>query len=161
MHLDHAAEPVVIGDGERAVPELGGALHEPQRMRSPVEEAVVGMGVELCVPCHVPSVIERTFDRKVVSRTPARSRGSAGRSGLCRHGHLRSRGPSGPPRSGKSGKIAPLLSRRPVTYRCALFWYPGATRIAWWTLNRPSRNWRGYAGKRPSGRSSSFSSWWR
>jgi len=35
-------------------------------------------------------------------------------------GRLRSRGPSGPPRSGKSGKMAPLLSRRPVTYRCAL-----------------------------------------
>ena len=35
-------------------------------------------------------------------------------------GHLRSRGPSGPPRSGESGKMAPLLSRRPVTYRCAL-----------------------------------------
>ena len=82
MHLDHAAEPVVIGDAERAVPELGGPLHEPQRMRSPVEEAVVGMGVELCVPCHALSVIERTFDRNVVglqssvsSQTPTRSAG--------------------------------------------------------------------------------------
>ncbi len=73
MHLDHAAEPVVIGDAERAVPELGGPFHKPQRVRSPVEEAVVGMGVELCVPCHALSVIERTFDRKVVGRqSPAR-----------------------------------------------------------------------------------------
>ncbi len=31
-----------------------------------------------------------------------------------------SRGPSGPLRSSKSGKLAPLLSRRPVTYWCAL-----------------------------------------
>ena len=34
-------------------------------------------------------------------------------------GHLRSRGPMWP--VAKSGKMAPLLSRRPVTYRCALF----------------------------------------
>ena len=34
--------------------------------------------------------------------------------------HLRSCGPSGPPRSGKSGKMAPLMSSQPVSYRCAL-----------------------------------------
>jgi len=34
--------------------------------------------------------------------------------------HLRSRGPSGPPRSGKSGNKAALLSRQPVTYQRAL-----------------------------------------
>ncbi len=39
---------------------------------------------------------------------------------LYRQGHLRNRGPSGPPRSGKSGTMAQPLSRRPVTYRCAL-----------------------------------------
>ncbi len=54
----------MIGDAKRAVPEFGGPLHKPQRVRSPVEEAVVGMGVELCVPCHVLSIIERTFDPK-------------------------------------------------------------------------------------------------
>jgi len=63
MHLDHAAEPVVIGDAERGVPELGGSFHEPDRVGRPVEEAEVGMGVKLCVPCHSTTLIEHMFDR--------------------------------------------------------------------------------------------------
>jgi hypothetical protein len=39
---------------------------------------------------------------------------------FCEEENPLSRGPSDPLRSSKRGEIAPLLSRRPVTYGCAL-----------------------------------------
>jgi len=62
VNLDHTAEPVVVGDPEGGVAEFGGAFDELQWMRSPVEEAVVGMGVKLRVPCHSNTLVERMFD---------------------------------------------------------------------------------------------------
>ena len=52
----------MVGDTERGVPELGGPFHEPDRVRRPVEEAEVGMGVKLRVPCHSTTLIEHMFD---------------------------------------------------------------------------------------------------
>ncbi len=62
MYLDHTPKAVVIGDAERGISELGSALYELQWMRSPVEEAVIGMGMELRVPCHSVILVERMFD---------------------------------------------------------------------------------------------------
>ena len=51
---------------------------------------------------------------------PKRLRNKA-RSGHGRHRHLRSRGPNGPPRSGRSGKNgAPQIRRDPVTVAVAI-----------------------------------------
>jgi hypothetical protein len=52
----------VVGYAERGVSEFGSALYELQWMRSPVEEAVIGMGMELRVPCHSVTLVERMFD---------------------------------------------------------------------------------------------------
>jgi hypothetical protein len=62
VNLHHTAETVVVGDPECGVAELGGAFDELQWMRSPVEEAVVGMGVKLRVPCHSNTLVEHMFD---------------------------------------------------------------------------------------------------
>jgi hypothetical protein len=47
--LERAVDPVVVGEGERLVPELGSAHHQLLRQRGPVEKGIRGMGVELDV----------------------------------------------------------------------------------------------------------------
>jgi len=49
MHLDDPTEPVVIGDRQGGVTEVGCPAHQLGGMRSTVEEAEVRVGVEFRV----------------------------------------------------------------------------------------------------------------
>ena len=62
VHLGSTTEAVVVGDGKRRVAQLGGANDEVVGIGSAVEEAVVRMCVEFCVPCHDLTLIEHMFD---------------------------------------------------------------------------------------------------
>ena len=75
-----------------------------------------------------PDVARSQEREKQRLRSKARSASLLARS-------VRSRGPSGPPRSGESGKMGPLQSRRPVTYRCALLSVPLLYRMSENLLN--------------------------
>ena len=61
MDLGGTPEPVVVGDGQRLVLQLGRNGDEIVRMRGPVEEAVVRVSMKLCVSCHPVRLIERMF----------------------------------------------------------------------------------------------------
>ncbi len=50
--LERAVDAVVVGEGKRLVPELGGAGCELLRLRRSVEEAERGMTVELDIAAH-------------------------------------------------------------------------------------------------------------
>jgi len=65
MHLDHTAEPVDVGNGERRISEVGSSFDQIARMRCPIEEAVVGVNVKLRVSCHTLTLIEHMFDPSV------------------------------------------------------------------------------------------------
>ena len=67
MDLGGTPEPIVVGDGQRLVLQLGSDRDEIMWMRCPVEEAEVRVCVKLCVPCHPVRLIEHMFDMRGVA----------------------------------------------------------------------------------------------
>jgi hypothetical protein len=65
MDLDGAAEAVVVGDGESGVAQPGGGGHQILGVRGAVEEAEVGVAVQLGIAGRLhgrTTLVERMFD---------------------------------------------------------------------------------------------------
>jgi hypothetical protein len=62
MHVNRPPESIVVGNRQRLVAQLRGPPHEILRVRGSVEEAEVGVAMQLGVTDHVVRLIERMFD---------------------------------------------------------------------------------------------------
>jgi hypothetical protein len=63
MYLDSPAKPIMVGDTESFISQLGCPLHEVARPRCAIEERVVGVTMQLGVTVHASILVEHMFDQ--------------------------------------------------------------------------------------------------